>query len=111
MRLKAQITICGKRAILFHSFFVDALSLEKKERSGVAGNDPQEWKRTVLKTKENQLYVDPSYIFGCLRDGGKHIRPGRAILQVKIASTLLVVDEIILLDRFLPKEYAGAGLS
>ena len=104
MRLKARVTIFGKRPVLFHSFSIDTISLERKERSGVAGNDPEEWKRSVLKTKENQLYVDSSYIFGCLRDGGKHIKQGRATLQSKIASTLLVLDEIILLDRFLPKE-------
>lgn len=104
MRLIARITITGKRPILFHSFSVDTISLEKKERTGVAGNDPEEWKRSVLKTKEGQLYVDSTYIFGCLRDGGRHIKEGRASLQAKIASTLLVLDEIILLDRFLPRE-------
>lgn len=102
--LKANITIIGKRPILFHSFNVDSISLEKKERTGVAGNDPEEWKRSVLKTKDNQLYVDSTYIFGCLRDGGKHIKSGRGTLQAKIASTLIVLDELILLDRFVPSE-------
>jgi hypothetical protein len=102
--LKAQIMIVGKRPILFHSFSVDSIALEKKERTGVAGNDPEEWKRSVLKTKDNQLYVDSTYIFGCLRDGGKHIKSGRGTIQAKIASTLVVLDEIILLDRFLPSE-------
>lgn len=104
MLLKAKITITGKRPLLFHSFSIDSISLEKKERTGVAGNDPEEWKRTVLKTKDNQLYVESTYIFGCLRDGGKHIKSGRGTLQAKIASTLVVLDEIILLDRFLPAE-------
>lgn len=102
--LQAKISIIGKRPILFHSFSVDSIPLEKKERTGVAGNDPEEWKRSVLKTHENQLYVDSSYIFGCLRDGGKHIKSGRGSIQPKVASTLIVLDEQVLLDRFVPSE-------
>jgi hypothetical protein len=104
MLLKAKISISGKRPILFNRFSVDSISLEKQERTGVAGNNPEEWKRTVLKTNENQLYVESTYIFGCIRDGGKHLKLGRGTLQAKIASTLVVLDEIILLDRFLPRE-------
>ncbi|MEI8366445.1 MAG: hypothetical protein WCF65_08520 [Parachlamydiaceae bacterium] len=102
--LKATVTIVGKRPILFHSFNVDSISLVKKERTGVAGNDPEEWKRSVLKTKDNQLYIDSTYVFGCLRDGGKHIKSGRGSIQAKITSTLVVLEETILLDRFLPSE-------
>lgn len=101
---KASITITGKRPILFHHFSVDSIPLEKQERTGVAGNDPEEWKRSVLKTPDNQLYVDASYIFGCLRDGGKHIKAGRGSIQAKVASTLVVLDEVILLNRFVPDE-------
>lgn len=100
--LKATINIVGIRPILFHRFSVDSISLENRERSGKAGNDPNEWKRTVLMTEENQLFVDSTYIFGCLRDGGKYIKSGRGSIQPKIASTLTVIDEIILLDRFVP---------
>lgn len=102
--LKAKISIKGKRPLLFHRFSIDSIPLEKQERTGKAGNDPGEWKRTVLKTKDNQLYVDASYIFGCLRDGGKHIGSGRGTLQPKIAATLIVVDDTILIDRFVPIE-------
>jgi len=102
--LKATVTLIGKRPILFHGFSIDTIALEKRERTGVAGNDPEEWKRSVLKTTNNQLYLDSSYIFGCFRDGGKHIKSGRGSIQTKVASTLLVLDETILLDRFLPEE-------
>jgi len=102
--LKATITIVGKRPILFHRFSVDSIPLGKTEKTGVAGNDPEEWKKTVSRTKENQLYVDSTYIFGCLRDGGKHIKSGKGSIQSKVASTLNVINDIILLDRFLPAE-------
>jgi hypothetical protein len=100
--LKAKVTIVGKRPILFNSFSVESIPLGKKEKTGVAGNDPEEWKRTVLKTKDGQLYVDASYIFGCVRDGGKHIKSGKGSIQAKVSSTLVVLDEMILLDRFMP---------
>lgn len=102
--LKARVTIIGKRPILFHSFSVDSIPLGKREMTGVAGNDPEEWKRSVLKTKDNQLFVESTYIFGCLRDGGKHIKIGRGTIQSKIASTLVVLDEVILLDQFVPTD-------
>jgi hypothetical protein len=102
--LKAKISIRGKRPLLFHRFSVDSIPLKKQERTGVAGNDPEEWKKTVLKTSNNQLYVEASYIFGCLRDGGKHVKSGRGSLQAKVASTLVVLDEIILMDQYLPPE-------
>lgn len=101
---RANVKIKGKKPILFHSFSIDTIPLTKKETTGVAGNDPEEWKRTVLKTKDNQLYLEPTYIFGCLRDGGKHLKSGRGTFQPKIASTLVVVDDIILLDRYVPDE-------
>ena len=104
---KAKATITGVRPILFHGFSVDTISLEKKEKSGVAGNDPSEWKRSVSFVPETrQLYVDSSYIFGCLRDGGKHLKVGRGTFQSKVASTLMVLNEMVLLDRFLPEEDA-----
>lgn len=101
---RATVTIMSKRPILFHSFSLDSIPLGKKERTGVAGNDPEEWKRSVLMTKDNQLYVDQTYIFGCLRDAGKHTKVGRGSLQSKVASTLSIVDDVILLDRFVPSE-------
>jgi hypothetical protein len=54
-----------------HRFGPDTLSLVKKERTEVEGNDPEEWKTTVLKTNKNQIYLDPIYILACVRDGAK----------------------------------------
>lgn len=102
--LKARVGIVGKKTILFHRFSVDTITLHKKERTGVAGNDPEEWKRSVLMTESRQLYLDSTYVFGCFRDGGKHIKSGKGTILAKIASTLVVLDEIILLDRFVPLE-------
>lgn len=102
--LKATVNIVGKRPILFNRFSVDSIPLSKKEKTGVAGNDPEEWRRTVLKTEDNQLYLEASYIFGCIRDGAKHVKSGKGSIQSSITSTLSVLDEVILLDRFLPAE-------
>src|SRR4051794_16442916 len=101
--VKAKVALVGVRAIMWHHFGPDALPLEKRPRTGVAGNDPSEWRRTVLATAGRQLYVEPSYIFGCLRDAAKYTPRRRGTLQPILASTLQVLDERILVDRWLPE--------
>ncbi|MDQ2733049.1 MAG: hypothetical protein M3Y56_15450 [Armatimonadota bacterium] len=100
----AEITIVGKRALLWHAFGPDALPLEKQERTGVAGNDPEEWRKTVLMSSARQLYVDPSYIFGCLRDAAKYTRKGKGSIQTAVCATLQVEGDRVYLNRFLPEE-------
>lgn len=102
--LQAKVKIKGVRPLLFHCFTTETLSLEKKERTGIAGNDPEEWKRTFTATKDGQLYLEPSYIFGCLREGAKHTKNGRGSIQSSLAATLQVLDEKIYLDRRIPKK-------
>jgi hypothetical protein len=100
--LTANVQIKGLRAMLWHAFGPDAIPLEKREKTGVAGNDPVEWTRTVLMTKERQLYLLPTYIFGCLRDGAKHTKKGKGSIQAVVTATLQVMDDRILVDRFVP---------
>jgi len=99
----AEVAIRGTRSLLWHRFGIDAIPLEKKPKQGVAGNNPEEWRSTVLKTAEGQLYLESAYVFGCIRDGAKHTSAKRGTLQPKVASTLQIVDEIVLVDRWLPK--------
>jgi hypothetical protein len=102
--LSAEVEIRGTRPLLWHRFGPDTIPASgKKERQGVAGNDPGEWRRSVLATIDRQLYLEPSYIFGALRDGAKHTKRGRGTLQPMVAATLQVEDDRILLDRFLPE--------
>ena len=101
--LTANITITGTRPLFWHVFGPDAIPLEKQERTGVAGNDPEEWKKTVSFTKDRQLYVEPSYVFGTIRDGAKYTKSGRGSIQSVVAATLQVVDDRVLIDRFLPE--------
>jgi hypothetical protein len=105
--LKATVLIEGTRPILWHAFGPDALgdgSGKRKEREGTAGNDPGEWRKTVLMTAKRQLYVKPNYVFGCLRDGAKYTSVKRSTLMGPLSSTLQVLDTIILIDRFVPDE-------
>jgi hypothetical protein len=97
--LRAKVSIKGSRPLLWHHFGVDALPLEKQEKTGVAGNDPEEWKKTVLMTPDRKLYIKNSYVFGCLRDGAKHTPRKRGTLQPFIAATLQVLDDLIFVDR------------
>lgn len=99
--LNAQVTIKGLRPLMWHAFGPDAIPLEKKERTGVAGNDPEEWKKTVLTLSTGQLYIQPSYIFGCLREAAKYTKKGKGSIQGAVSATLQVADDVVLVDRFL----------
>jgi len=99
--LQATVTIHGTRALLWHTFSRDTIPTEKRERTGVAGNDPDEWHRSYSATADGQLYLDPAYIFGTIRDGAKHTSRKRGTLQPWVASTLQVADDRVLTDRYL----------
>lgn len=100
--VKAKVEIRGTRPLFWHHFGPDALPLEKQERTGVAGHDPEEWRRTLLATKDGQLYIEPTYIFGCLREGAKYTKKGRGTLQKPLSATLQVITDRILIDRYFP---------
>ncbi len=100
--LTATVTVEGVRPLLWNAFTLAAIPLGKQEKTGVAGNAPDEWRRTVLATPEGQLYLEPSYIFGCLRDGAKYTKKGRSSIQALVVATLQILDEQILVNRFLP---------
>src|SRR6185369_2297434 len=102
--VKGTVEIRGVRPLLWHHFNPEALSLTRQERSGVKGNEPDEWKKTVLTTPGRQLYLPPDYIFACLREAAKYSKKGRMTLRDPLAATLQVSDERVLVDRKLPKE-------
>jgi hypothetical protein len=101
--VKALVEICGTRPLLWHAFNPEALSGERKERAGTKGNDPTEWKSTVLAAPGGQLYLQPDQVFACLREGAKYTKRGRASLQGPLSATLQVIGEKVLTDRKLPK--------
>ena len=98
----AVVRIKGTRPLLFHRFGPDALPLEKQERTGVAGHDPEEWRRTVSVTRDGQLYFDASYGFATIREGSRHIKKGRGSIMTNVVATLQIADDRILVDRWLP---------
>ena len=100
--LTARVEITGTRPIMWHKFGPESIPLEKQERTGVAGNDPTEWKKTVLCTKDGQLFVRPDYVFSCLCEAAKYTKKGRGSIQKMVAATLQVTNERVLLDRFMP---------
>lgn len=100
--LTARVTIRGLRPLIQHKFGPDALPLEKQEKTGVAGNDPQEWRKTCMVNPEGQLFLPPEYIFATITQGAKHTARKRGTLQPFVAATLQVTDDTILLDRYFP---------
>jgi hypothetical protein len=102
--ISAHFKIRGTRHLLWNAFTPEAIPLQKQEKSGVAGNNPEEWRKTVLMTDQRQLYLEPTYIFGCLRDGARYTKKGRGSLQPLLTATLQIADSRVLVDRFLPEE-------
>ncbi|MGB7925586.1 MAG: hypothetical protein WCF57_20275 [Pyrinomonadaceae bacterium] len=100
--VKAKITIKGARPLLLHHFGADAIPLEKQERTGVAGNDPEEWRKTALVTKEGRLYLEPTYAFATIRDGARYTKKGKGSIQSAVSATLQILDSAVLIDRFFP---------
>lgn len=102
--LTAKVSIEGTRPMIWHAFGPDSMPVEKREKTGVAGNDPEEWRRSVLMTADRQLYIRPTYVFGCLREGAKYTSRKRGTLMGPLSGTLQVMDNTILVDRYVPPE-------
>ena len=101
--IKAKVTIRGNRPLLQHRFTEESLPLEKQEKTGVAGNDPEEWRKTAMVTKDGQLYVDGPYIFSMLRNAAKFTKKGKGSIQADVSATLQVLDDKVLLsNRYFP---------
>ena len=98
--VKAKIKIRGVRPLLQHRFTEASLPLEKQERTGVAGNDPEEWRKSCMVTSEGQLFVDGSYIFATLRAGAKYTKKGKGSIMTDVSATLQVMDNKVLINRY-----------
>jgi len=94
----------GTRPLLWNAFALNMLSGEKKRKTGSAGNNPEEWKQTVLATPERRLFVKGSYLYSCLREAARFTKEGRGTLQRSVAATLQILDEEILVNRFIPED-------
>lgn len=101
--VQARVLIRGVRLLIWHHFGIHALPLTKKE--GVAGNNPTEWRDTVLFDKKTrQLYLLDTYVFGCLREGAKFTKRGKGTLMKDLASTLMVGEQKLFVNRYLPED-------
>lgn len=101
--ITAVVSIKGYRPLFWHAFGPDSIPLEVQEKTGKAGNDPQEWRKTVLVNKQGQLFVLPPYAFATICNGAKYTKKGsRGSIQSDVNSTLEVMDSIILVDRWMP---------
>lgn len=98
------VTIRGVRPLLWHHFPIEVLSMKKSERIGRAGNNPEEWRQTVLATPDGQLYLDGACIFVCLHEGARYSKRGRSTLQSVVCAAMQVLDDRILIDRWMPDE-------
>jgi hypothetical protein len=100
--LQAKVEIVGIKPLFWDHFTEDAIPLEKQEKTGVAGNDPESWKKTFLATAEGQLYVLPTWLFATIRNGASYTKKGRGSIQPLVEATLTVLGDIVVIDRFMP---------
>jgi hypothetical protein len=98
----AEVTILGTRPLFIHWFGPDAIPLEKQEKTGVAGNDPESWRKTTCVTKDGQLFVPGTYAFAVVREGAKQVKKGRGSIQPDMIATLQIADDKILINRYMP---------
>lgn len=94
------VGIEGTRPLLQHKFGPDALPLKPREKSGVAGNDPEEWRRTTMVNKEGRFYLQNTYLFAAIREGGRYIKLGRRNLMLPIAATLQIVEDPVYITNY-----------
>lgn len=103
--VKAKVKVAGMRPFFFHEFTRNSIPLEREERTGKAGNDPEEWRKTVMMNDKRELYIKPSMIFATIRDGAAYTKVGRGTLKKNVVATLLVeMPERIFIGRSLPEE-------
>lgn len=103
--VKATVRIRGTRPHLWNHFSVDMLApaTGRPDRTGgSAGNNPDEWQRSHLARPDGRLYDEPTYIFGCIREGAKHTKKGRGSIQPVVSATLQVLDDEIVFNRSMP---------
>ena len=93
--VRARVVVRGTRTLLQHHMGPDGIPLQKGEKTGVAGNDPEEWKKSCMVLKDSELYLPGTYIFGVLRNGARFTKKGKSNLQNDIQSTLQVEEDII----------------
>lgn len=104
MRVVAEIKIKGLVPILFNSFPLDTLDAGVS-KSGSGAKNEEEWKRSVLITKDRELYILSSWLVSSVVAGGKYIKEGRSNISKKVGSSLCCLKESLLLDGLmLPPE-------
>lgn len=104
MDRRAHIKIVGTKVLLFHAFNAEVLD-KKKAKSGSVGNNPDEWKGTVIMDSDRKLYLPESYLFAPIKEAGKYTKIGRGNIVKYVAATLAVSPHrIYIKDRVCPVE-------
>lgn len=100
------VVIQGTRALIFHRFNVDVITQPtRKEKTGSAGNNPEEWRTSFFMTDDRQLYLPRDYFFACIKGGAKYVKVGRGSIAPALTATLQVMTDKVLLDRYMPENW------
>lgn len=100
---KAKFTVRGTTIYLYHKFNLEALTNTKKPKEGSAGNNPAEWKTTAW-IHDKQFFIPGYYFFSSIIQGGKYVKVGRGTISKQLPGIFSVLDERVMIDRFIPKD-------
>jgi len=100
--LRGKVTIRGTRPLLWHVFGPESIPLERKEKSGVAGNSPDEWRQTYTADTDGHLYLRGDYAFSTLVQAAKYTKVRRGSIQKNMQATLQILDDVIYVNRYMP---------
>lgn len=98
MKKVLQVKIVGTKPLLMHAFREEMLD-RKKSKEGTTGNNPMEWKVSVIMDGDRNLYLPSSYLFAPLREAGRYTKIGRGNIIKHVVSTLEILQEKNYLTR------------
>lgn len=93
-----KVKIRGVKPIVFHKFNIEVITSLTKNKSGSAGNNPEEWKKSFYH-EDGKIYMPDMYVFSCLKNASVYTKAGRGSIQKTWISAVQINPTKIFLDR------------
>ncbi len=102
---KVYVEIEGVKPFIFHKFNIEQIQALSKPKTGSAGNDPDEWKRSFFYDDEDKLYIPSNYLFSAFKNGSVHTKVGRGSIQKTWISAVTMDEEKVYFNRTMFKNW------
>ena len=103
--LTGTVEIRGTRPFFFHAADPEfTMPLEKQERAGVAGNNPDEWwqKRTFKVLPDGRLWVPADYALSTTAAGAAFTKKGKISYRDDVRGCVQIIEDKLIFDRLFP---------